>query len=601
MRNFTSAVAFSLGTGNLFKNPKFVLDSFKQSFNTIQPQLLYRNQPKDQAFYQFMLEEGVVNSSSTFQDVQGLLKDIAKGGDVIERVFGKLGKRLNKVFRTSQDLYVAEDDFYKIYNYLAEFDNLKNAYRGTRPDIELAREAAKIVRNTVPNYSYVSDFIKGLRRSPLGNFVSFPAEIIRTSHNIVQQGIREVKDPALRSIGARRLLGFGTAVTTIPPALVEIFRGMYGITRDELAAMRRFLPEWSRESTIIPQKDKDGNYYYTDFSHGFAYDTIVNPIQSVIANVEGNDEAPLIKGLTDGTIKALGRLVDPFISESIWVQALQDLYARGGRTDTGSEIWNPRDPEGDKMYKGIAHLVEALAPLSYPQIKRLAQAQLYGEDPDTGKDLEVGGELGGFFGFRNQKMDFEQSLGYKISEYNTALRQSRKFLPRPQGNVQAKDIIEGLIQGNQSWFEAQQDMKKDLGAMKDLGFNDKQIGIIFDRRNLGRDFNSLRANKFKPFELPEGLIDAYIRNARENNYANPLTPNTFRQINSVLRDLYKLYLNQPYPSLMREMNIGNTAALPPTPMPMAQPRARVVDPNTNLTQTEQALLSPEEQVIASRT
>jgi hypothetical protein len=601
MRNFTSAVAFSLGTGNLFKNPKFVLDSFKQSFNTIQPQLLYRNQPKDQAFYQFMLEEGVVNSSSTFQDVQGLLKDIAKGGDVIERVFGKLGKRLNKVFRTSQDLYVAEDDFYKIYNYLAEFDNLKNAYRGTRPDIELAREAAKIVRNTVPNYSYVSDFIKGLRRSPLGNFVSFPAEIIRTSHNIVQQGIREVKDPALRSIGARRLLGFGTAVTVIPPTVVEMFRGMYGITRDELAAMRRFLPEWSRESTIIPQKDKDGNYYYTDFSHGFAYDTIVNPIQSVIANVEGNDEAPLIKGLTDGTIKALGRLVDPFISESIWVQALQDLYARGGRTDTGSEIWNPRDPEGDKMYKGIAHLVEALAPLSYPQIKRLAQAQLYGEDPDTGKDLEVGGELGGFFGFRNQKMDFEQSLGYKISEYNTALRQSRKFLPRPQGDVQAKDIIEGLIQGNQSWFEAQQDMKKDLGAMKDLGFNDKQVGIIFDRRNLGRDFNSLRANKFKPFELPEGLIDAYIRNAKENNYANPLTPNTFRQINSVLRDLYKLYLNQPYPSLMRELNIGNTAALPPTPMPMAQPRAQVVDPNTNLTRTEQALLSPEEQVIASRT
>jgi hypothetical protein len=601
MRNFTSAVAFSLGTGNLFKNPKFVLDSFKQSFNTIQPQLLYRNLPEDQAFYRFMLDEGVVNSSSTFQDVQGLLKDIAKGGDFVERAFGKLGKRLNKVFRTSQDLYVAEDDFYKIYNYLAEFDNLKNAYKGTVPNLELAKRAASIVRNTVPNYSYVSDFIKGLRRSPLGNFVSFPAEIIRTSHNIVQQGIREVKDPALRSIGARRLLGFGTAVTTIPPALVEIFRGMYGITRDELSAMRRFLPEWSRESTIIPQKDKDGNYYYTDFSHGFAYDTIVNPIQSVIANVEGNDEAPLIKGLTDGTIKALGRLVDPFISESIWVQALQDLYARGGKTDTGSEIWNPRDPEGDKMYKGIAHLVEALAPLSYPQIKRLAQAQLYGEDPDTGKDLEVGGELGGFFGFRNQKMDFEQSLGYKISEYNTALRQSRKFLPRPQGNVKPKDIIEGIIQGNQSWFEAQKDMKKDLNAMEDLGFNKKQVGTIFARRNLTTDYGSLTNNRFKPFNLPEGLIEAYIRNARENGYTNPLDIQTRSTINSIIRNLFRLGLDQPYPSLMREMNIGNTAALPPTPMPMAQPRAQVVDPNTNLTRTEQALLSPEEQVIASRT
>ena len=52
---------------------------------------------------------------------------------------------------------------------------------------------------------------------------------------------------------------------------------------------------------------------------------------------------------------------------------------------------------------------------------------------------------------------------------------------------------------------------------------------------------------------------------------------------------------------MREMNIGNTAALPQMPMPVVQPTARNVDPNTNLTRTEQALLSPEEQVIASRT
>ena len=47
---------------------------------------------------------------------------------------------MNKVFRGAQDLYVAEDDFYKIYNYLAEFDNLKNAYRGTKPDLELANK-----------------------------------------------------------------------------------------------------------------------------------------------------------------------------------------------------------------------------------------------------------------------------------------------------------------------------------------------------------------------------------------------------------------------------------------------------------------------------
>ena len=604
MRNFTSAVAFSVGTGNMFKDPRFILRSFKQSFNTIQPQIAYRNLPEDQAFYRFLLDEGVVNSSSTFQDVQGLLKDIAKGGDFIERAFGKLGKRMNKVFRGAQDLYVAEDDFYKIYNYLAEFDNLKNAYRGTKPDVELAKQAASIVRNTVPNYAYVSDFIKGLRRSPLGNFVSFPAEIVRTTFNITEQGLKELADPALRSIGARRLIGLGTTLAIIPPTLVEIFRGAYGITRDELAAMRRFLPEWSRESTIIPNKDKEGNLYYTDFSHGFAYDTVVNPIQSVVANVEAGKEQPLIQGMIRGTTKALGRFLDPFISESIWVQALNDLYSRGGRTDTGSEVWNPRDPEGDKMAKGIKHLVEALAPLSLPQISRTIKAGIYGEDPETGRDLSLTGELGGFFGFRNQKMDFEESLGYKISDYNGALRDSRKFLPRPRGKVDANDILKELVQGNASWFEAQKDMKQDIEAMKTLGYTDQQIGTIFDRRGKGKDFNAIRANRFTPFDIPEGLIDEYIRNAQVNGYTNPMTQSTFGVINSVLKELNRLYLDNDFPlDLIREFTIGNVSALPPTPMPNVNTvnTTQNVDPRTNLTRTETALLSPEEQVIASRT
>ena len=57
-------------------------------------------------------------------------------------------------------------------------------YQGAnKTDLELANRAASIVRNTVPNYSYVSDFVlKVYVDHHLGNFVSFPAEIIRTSH-----------------------------------------------------------------------------------------------------------------------------------------------------------------------------------------------------------------------------------------------------------------------------------------------------------------------------------------------------------------------------------------------------------------------------------
>ena len=52
------------------------------------------------------------------------------------------------------------------------------------------KEAAKIVRETIPNYAYVSDVVKGFRRSPLGNFASFPSEIYRTGTNNLVRGIK---------------------------------------------------------------------------------------------------------------------------------------------------------------------------------------------------------------------------------------------------------------------------------------------------------------------------------------------------------------------------------------------------------------------------
>ena len=45
----------------------------------------------------------------------------------------------------------------------------------------------------------------------------------------------------------------------------------------------------------------------------------------------------------------------------------------------------------------------------------------------------------------------------------------------------------------------------------------------------------------------------------------------------------------------------NIGALPQTPQPVVPPRPQQVIPQTGLTQTETALLSPEEQIIRQRT
>ena len=90
----------------------------------------------------------------------------------------------------AEDLYTAEDDLFKIANYAVERYRLKNAYGKAGINVterQLKEEAANIVRNTVPNYAYVSDTVRALRRLPLGTFMSFPSEILRTTTKLLKE------------------------------------------------------------------------------------------------------------------------------------------------------------------------------------------------------------------------------------------------------------------------------------------------------------------------------------------------------------------------------------------------------------------------------
>ena len=104
----------------------------------------------------------------------------------------------------------------------------------------LEREAADIVKNNIPNYDFVSDFVKGTRKFPLGNFVSFPAEIARTGTNIVERALRDINTTftlangqvikPFQGIGYQRLMGFGLTVAAVPYATAEMFKVLYDIT-----------------------------------------------------------------------------------------------------------------------------------------------------------------------------------------------------------------------------------------------------------------------------------------------------------------------------------------------------------------------------------
>ena len=48
-------------------------------------------------------------------------------------------------------------------------------------------------------------------------------------------------------------------------------------------ALRRFVPPWSRNSTLLPVgRDKNGYLKYVDYSYANAYDILLRPFNAVV-------------------------------------------------------------------------------------------------------------------------------------------------------------------------------------------------------------------------------------------------------------------------------------------------------------------------------
>ena len=127
-RNFTSGAVTTIATGNIFIPPAEIAGAMSQAFKALQPQTMYRitknpkylNADADQNMYRFFLDEGMVNSSATYREVMGLVTDIQKGGDFFDRAFKVFGNKMKKLTGTvdwAQDMYIAEDDFWKMFNF----------------------------------------------------------------------------------------------------------------------------------------------------------------------------------------------------------------------------------------------------------------------------------------------------------------------------------------------------------------------------------------------------------------------------------------------------------------------------------------------------
>ena len=657
LRNFFSAGAFAGANGILFDglaNPALFKNAFAKGIDTSGLLKLGPTSAEAQAAYRELLELGVVNSQVQIGDLINLLRDATGNPGVVstDAILRPFLTKLKKLGGFFQGKYVAEDDTWKITNYVVELDRIKKAAvkQGIIRNVDeipedilkgFKQEAANIVKNTVPNYAYVGSAVKTARILPIGNFMSFPAEMIRTTTNIAEQGLKEMRhiplegekiigstvtpyiniegkglvknnaiDRGTYGTGFKRISGMATTLVVVPTTVVEGAKAFYDVTEDEIAALRQFVPEWSKNSTLVPIRTDDGELRYIDFSHSNAYDVIARPFRTLVNNIiagEATDQT-LLSGFVDGVNQAGAELMNPFISESIWTEAVTDLTVRGGRTAEGRQLYTDQTPAGNKAAIRFLHLGIALAP-SYRQFQRLGQAA-FGTPTKRGDELNIGPELAGFMGLRPIKVDPLDSMGFKIAEYQTGIRNARReftggyFGILRGGRIKPNDVINAYYNSNRARFLVQQEMNKNISAAQILGVNKSLLQREFkDRQISDNAFNNLARGRFDPYFPSEDIQQRFAEIAR-----NLGDPNIFTEVRPTLRlmlqEFRRLPLTSSFDSDINDFLFEEAPLipLPTTPQPVVNTQANLqqVDPNTNLTRTQQALLSPEEQVIASR-
>jgi hypothetical protein len=201
-------------------------------------------------------------------------------------------------------------------------------------------------------------------------------------------------------------------------------------------------------------------------------------------------------------------------------------------------------------------------------------------------------------------------MGFKIAEYQTGIRNARReftggyFGILRGGRIKPNDVIQAYYNSNRARFLVQQEMNKNISAAQILGVNKSLLKREFkDRQISDSAFNNLERGRFEPYFPSEDIQQRFAEIAR-----NLGDPNVFTEVRPTLRLMLQEFKRLPLTSVFdSDINdfLFEESVIPPlpsTPQPVVNTQANMqqINPTTNLTRTEQALLSPAEQIIASR-
>jgi len=251
-------------------------------------------------------------------------------------------------------------------------------------------------------------------------------------------------------------------------------------------------------------------------------------------------------------------------------------------------------------------------------------------------------------GFGIRRQDPYQAMRFKLGRYSKELgnakaafttditdaRRLQSDVRLVERNLSPQFFKNEFDKLNSNKYRILSEIYKDIEALRVIGFSEKEIrDIMKGRRAVSKDdINSLLLGVFNPEKVPtfrkdSGIIKAVDQinrelgtNYRIDDFINRRElfdiTNKYRNIPLGLSETEREQFLKTIPEkkfedleprfdLQQKRIEGQQGAVPQTPipnvpMPNIAPVTAAVDQNTGLTRTEQALLSPEEQLIAQR-
>ena len=524
LRNYLGGMQFGVANG---------INPF---FNRAETKRILNNAIKNQgdagldSLYEKYLGLGVINTNVKVNEFRKLMKTGTELDGSAEDFFGSLkgygtaGEKASDLYQWAEKRYVATDDFFKINAFEKELDVLKQAFPNEPLEV-LERRAAEIIQNTMPNYDKVPNGVKAFRYLPIGSFVSFPAEIVRTSGHIVLQSVNEIKsgNRVLAARGRARLAGF-TASMGAWEGIATTASLLTGITDEEEQAIQNVShTPWSK-ATRIPFRGPDGDIFVADTQFIDSYSVLKEPIKEAYHEIASGQLTgkEVEKIVLDSGMAFFSKALSSYTDSAIITQALEDVYVASqsddGRTSEGKQLFPENETPLNKFIDGASHVAMSMMPGSLDSLNRLLidadstgiGEMYFGKAPEvsraTGslrydKRAELAANM---IGVRFTRLNPKDKMYYAASDFQN--HQRANFSKKINYGDEIEDIEREQKRNLKSNYEAQQDLylmyeaakelvgdKEARKSMRDAGMSNKAIARIADNFYYDTDFAKTRA------------------------------------------------------------------------------------------------------------